>query len=240
MRYAYSVPMYKAVRFIMPDNSSNIISLMPGSSTTVDMHIAGGIALPVMEHFYTLQGEGYHQGRAAYFIRLGGCDVGCVWCDVKESWDASAHPVVLISDVISRAKNSGAQIAVVTGGEPAMHDLTELTGALKAEGLRTHLETSGAYPLTGTWDWVCFSPKKFKAPDPSLYLLADELKVVVYNKSDFQWAEEISSKVKSSCKLYLQPEWSKEKEMLPLIITYCKKNPRWRISLQIHKYMNIP
>ncbi|MBX2964374.1 MAG: radical SAM protein [Cyclobacteriaceae bacterium] len=193
-----------------------------------------------MEDFYTIQGEGFYQGHAAYFIRLGGCDVGCVWCDVKESWDASVHPSVSVAEMVSRAKISRSNIVVITGGEPAMYDLTELTATLKTEGLRTHIETSGAYPLTGKWDWVCFSPKKFKAPDPSIYPLADELKVVVYNKSDFQWAEEFSGKVKPSCKLYFQPEWSKEKEMLPLIIDYIKANPNWRMSLQVHKYMNIP
>jgi len=193
-----------------------------------------------MEDFYTIQGEGYFQGHAAYFIRLGGCDVGCVWCDVKESWDAAAHPQVSVSEMVDRAKSSGSNIAVITGGEPAMYDLTELTTALKAEGLRTHIETSGAYPLTGTWDWVCFSPKKFKAPDSSVFIQSHELKVIIYNKSDFSWAEEFAEKVNTSCKLFLQPEWSREKEMLPLIIDYVKQNPKWRISLQVHKYMDIP
>ncbi len=193
-----------------------------------------------MEDFYTIQGEGYFQGHAAYFIRLGGCDVGCVWCDVKESWDAAAHPVVSVNEIVERAKSSGGNIVVITGGEPAMYDLMELTTDLKAEGLRTHIETSGAYPLTGTWDWVCFSPKKFKAPDASIYPQCHELKVIIYNKSDFSWAEEFAEKVNSSCKLFLQPEWSREKEMLPLIIDYVKQNPKWRISLQVHKYMDIP
>jgi len=196
--------------------------------------------LPLMEDFYTIQGEGYFQGHAAYFIRLGGCDVGCVWCDVKESWDAAVHPQVSVSEMVDRAKSSGSNIAVITGGEPAMYDLTELTTALKAEGLRTHIETSGAYPLTGTWDWVCFSPKKFKAPDSSVFIQSHELKVIIYNKSDFSWAEEFAEKVNTSCKLFLQPEWSREKEMLPLIIDYVKQNPKWRISLQVHKYMDIP
>jgi organic radical activating enzyme len=196
--------------------------------------------LPLMEEFYTIQGEGFYQGHAAYFIRLGGCDVGCVWCDVKESWDASLHPPTNVHDIASRAKASGGKIAVVTGGEPAMYDLTELTSALKQSGLKTNIETSGAYPVTGYWDWVCFSPKKFKAPHPSVYDQADELKVIVYNKSDFAWAEEFAEKVRSSCQLFLQPEWSKEKEMLPLIIDYVKANPQWQVSLQVHKYMNIP
>lgn len=193
-----------------------------------------------MEDFYTIQGEGFYQGHAAYFIRLGGCDVGCVWCDVKESWDADQHPKVAIEELVSKAKSSGSKIAVITGGEPAMYDLGRLTELLKQAGLRTHIETSGAYPLTGTWDWVCFSPKKFKSPHPSVYSLADELKVIIYNKSDLKWAEEFAGKVNPGCKLFLQPEWSKEKEMLPLIIDYVKAHPEWRISLQVHKYMNIP
>jgi 7-carboxy-7-deazaguanine synthase len=193
-----------------------------------------------MEDFYTIQGEGHFQGHAAYFIRIGGCDVGCVWCDVKESWDASVHPHVAIEEMVSRAAASGCGMAVITGGEPAMYDLTGLTHALKDAGLRTHIETSGAYGLSGTWDWVCFSPKKFKRPVPSVYPLADELKVIIYNKSDFQWAEEFAYNVRSDCKLFLQPEWSREKEMLPDIIAYVKANPKWRISLQVHKYMDIP
>ncbi len=193
-----------------------------------------------MEDFYTIQGEGYFQGHAAYFIRLGGCDVGCVWCDVKESWDADTHPKVSVDEMVKRAKESGTEIVVITGGEPALYDLTLLTTELKKAGLRTNIETSGAYALTGTWDWVCFSPKKFKAPDASIYPLANELKVIIYNKSDFNWAEDFAKEVKPECELFLQPEWSKEKEMLPLIIEYVKANPQWKVSLQIHKYMNIP
>jgi 7-carboxy-7-deazaguanine synthase len=196
--------------------------------------------LPLMEDFYTIQGEGFYQGHAAYFIRLGGCDVGCVWCDVKESWDAAAHPLVSVTEIAEKARTSGTKIVVVTGGEPAMYDLTILTQTLKEAGLRTNLETSGVYPLTGIWDWICFSPKKFKAPHSSVFGKADELKIIVYNKSDFSWAEEFASKVRSESKLYLQPEWSREKEMLPLIIEYVKANPKWEVSLQIHKYMNIP
>jgi 7-carboxy-7-deazaguanine synthase len=196
--------------------------------------------LPVMESFYTIQGEGFYQGNAAYFIRLGGCEVGCVWCDVKESWDASAHPLVDIDEIVAGAKSSGAEIVVITGGEPAMYELTLLTNALRLSGLRTNIETSGVYPLTGVWDWICFSPKKFKAPDPSIYAVANELKIIVYNRSDFDWAEEHAGKITSECELYLQPEWSREKEMVPLIIDYVKANPQWKISLQIHKYMNIP
>lgn len=193
-----------------------------------------------MEDFYTIQGEGFYQGHAAYFIRLGGCDVGCVWCDVKESWDANAHPLVSVNEVVARAKASGTKLVVITGGEPAMYDLSNLTKSLQQAGLQTNIETSGVYPLTGTWDWVCFSPKKFKAPDPSIFKQANELKVIVYNKSDLSWAEEFAEKVSANCKLFLQPEWSKEKEMLTLIIAYVKANPKWEVSLQIHKYMNIP
>lgn len=196
--------------------------------------------LPLMEDFYTIQGEGFYQGHAAYFIRLGGCDVGCVWCDVKESWEADAHPLVSVDEMVQRAKQSGTKLIVITGGEPAMYDLSLLTKSLQQAGLQTNIETSGVYPLTGVWNWICFSPKKFKAPDPSIFKQANELKVIVYNKSDFNWAEEFAEKVNAGCKLFLQPEWSKEKEMLPLIIEYVKANPKWEVSLQIHKYMNIP
>ena len=212
----------------------NPISVSPNRTS------ATGKSLPLMEDFYTIQGEGFYQGHAAYFIRLGGCDVGCVWCDVKESWDANVHPLVSVEEMVQRAKASGTKLVVITGGEPAMYDLTNLTNSLQKVGLQTNIETSGAYPLTGTWNWVCLSPKKFKSPDPSVFVFANELKIIVYNKSDFAWAEEFAQKVSPSCKLYLQPEWSKEKEMLPQIIEYVKANPKWEVSLQIHKYMNIP
>lgn len=193
-----------------------------------------------MEDFYTVQGEGFHQGAAAYFIRLAGCDVGCVWCDVKDSWDAATHPLVDVPTMAQRAHDSGSEIVVVTGGEPAMYELTALTEALNASGLRTHIETSGVYPITGSWDWVCFSPKKFKAPHHTSFDKADELKIVIYNKSDIAWAETLAARVRPYCHLFLQPEWSVEKEVLPMIITYVKENPKWKISLQVHKYMNIP
>lgn len=196
--------------------------------------------LPLMEDFYTIQGEGTFQGSAAYFIRLGGCDVGCVWCDVKESWDADAHPLVGIDEMVSRAANSGTKIVVITGGEPLMYDLTELTAAVRNRGMRTHIETSGAYPMSGNWDWVCFSPKKFKAPHPSVFGQANELKVVVYHKSDIEWATGFVSQLNPDCQLFLQPEWSRHDEVLPLIVNFVKDNPRWQVSLQIHKYMNIP
>lgn len=196
--------------------------------------------LPIMEAFYTLQGEGAHTGRAAYFIRLGGCDVGCVWCDVKESWDADDHPKTAIASIVQSALAHPGRLAVITGGEPLMYDMTELTSALQAAGFQTNIETSGAYPISGYWDWVCFSPKKFKAPHPSIYPAADELKVIVYNKSDFAFAEAHAAQVGPHCKLLLQPEWSRHEQMLPLIIDYIKDNPRWQISLQTHKFMNIP
>ena len=197
-------------------------------------------SLPVMEDFYTLQGEGFHQGKAAYFIRLGGCDVGCVWCDVKDSWDAEKHPKLKIESLKLKAKETPAEIVVITGGEPLMHDLTELTKELQAAGLKTHIETSGAHPLSGSWDWICLSPKKFKAPLPGIVPLANELKIVVFNKSDFDWAEKYAALVSPSCKLFLQPEWDKAAEITPLIIEYIKAHPQWELSLQIHKYINVP
>ena len=193
-----------------------------------------------MEHFYTLQGEGYHQGRAAYFIRLGGCDVGCVWCDVKESWDADKHPKYQIKDLIAEVKKTVSEIVVITGGEPLMHNLDTLTRELQKAGLKTHIETSGAHPLSGQWDWICLSPKKFKAPLAEILPAANELKIVVFNKSDFDWAEKYAAIVSPSCKLYLQPEWDKSTEMTPLIIDYIQNNPKWELSLQIHKYINVP
>lgn len=196
--------------------------------------------LPVMEHFYTLQGEGMHQGRAAYFVRLGGCDVGCVWCDVKESWEASHHPKMEIETIVSTIKKTPTEIVVITGGEPLLHNLTELTEELKKAGLRTHMETSGSSPLSGSWDWITLSPKKFKAPLQEVLPFANELKIVVYNKSDFAWAEKYAAEVSPQCKLYLQPEWSKADAITPLIIEYIKQNPQWQLSLQIHKYINVP
>ncbi len=197
-------------------------------------------SLPLMEDFYTIQGEGFYQGTAAYFIRLGGCEVRCVWCDLKDSWDVDAHPKVEVKQIAAKAKASGSKIVVVTGGEPTMHNLSALTQELKLAGLRTHIETSGAYPITGDWDWVCFSPKKFKPPHSSVSEKADELKVVIFHKTDFAWAEEFAKKVKPDCELFLQPEWSKEKDILPQLIEYVKTNPQWKISLQVHKYMDIP
>ena len=193
-----------------------------------------------MEHFYTLQGEGFHQGRAAYFIRLGGCDVGCVWCDVKDSWDASEHPVFNIEELIFNIEKTAAKLIVITGGEPLMHNLDALTATLKAKRYELNIETSGAHPLSGTWDWICLSPKKFKAPLPGILPLANELKVVVFNRSDLAWAEQYAALVSQSCKLYLQPEWDKASIVTPMIIEYIKEHPQWELSLQIHKYINVP
>lgn len=198
------------------------------------------VRLPVMEHFYTIQGEGFHQGRAAYFIRLGGCDVGCVWCDVKESWDVSVHPPYSVEQLLAEVKKTPATIVVITGGEPLMHNLDALTETLQEAGLKLHIETSGAHPFSGSWDWICLSPKKFKAPLEPILHLAHELKVVVYNKSDFDWAEKYAAQVRPGCKLYLQPEWEKAATVTPLIVEYILENPQWELSLQLHKYIHVP
>lgn len=198
------------------------------------------LKFPLMESFYTLQGEGFHQGKAAYFIRLAGCDVGCVWCDVKESWDKNLHKEISVEEIITNAKMNPARIAVITGGEPAMYNLDDLTSRLHEENFFTHIETSGAYPITGEWDWICVSPKKFKSPLSENIARANELKVIIYNKSDFAWAEKNASLASASCKLYLQPEWSKSSIITPLIVDYIKQHPQWELSLQIHKYINVP
>ena len=193
-----------------------------------------------METFYTLQGEGFHQGKAAYFIRLAGCDVGCVWCDVKESWDEDLYPLQSIEEIVSKAKQNPARLAVITGGEPTLYNLEMLTSQLKEEGFSTNIETSGSSPLTGSWDWICLSPKKFKPPLSGILKKANELKIIVFNKSDFHWAEKYAAQVSPSCRLYLQPEWSKSEIVTPLIIDYIKQNPKWQLSLQIHKYIHVP
>jgi 7-carboxy-7-deazaguanine synthase len=206
------------------------------------------ITLPVMEQFYTLQGEGNFTGKAAYFIRLAGCDVGCVWCDVKDSWDASKHPQFSVEEIVAAAKIEVAKfvttgkmpIVVVTGGEPLLHNLNEITTQLKAAGFATNIETSGSSPLSGNWDWICLSPKKFKAPLPQILMQAHELKIVVFNTSDFLWAEQYAAQVNPTCKLYLQPEWDKAAEITPLIVNYIKCNPQWQLSLQTHKYIGVP
>jgi organic radical activating enzyme len=193
-----------------------------------------------MELFYSLQGEGYHQGKAAFFIRLAGCDVGCVWCDVKDSWDASKHPVLSVEEIVAAATAHPSRIAIVTGGEPLLHQLDPLTTALRAAGFQTHIETSGSSPMSGSWDWVCLSPKKFKAPLPESVKAADELKVVVFNKSDFDWANSFVNDLAADCKKYLQPEWEKSDAMTPLVIEYIKQNPSWELSAQLHKYIQVP
>jgi organic radical activating enzyme len=193
-----------------------------------------------MEMFYTLQGEGYHQGKAAYFIRLAGCDVGCVWCDVKESWDASKHPVFSVEEIVSNALAHPARLAIITGGEPLLYNLDALTTALKKVGFELNIETSGSSPMSGNWDWVCLSPKKFKAPLTESIQAASELKVVIFNTHDFEWAETYAKQVSPSCKLYLQPEWDKSNEITPLVIEYIKAHPKWELSAQLHKYIQVP
>ena len=198
-----------------------------------------GTLLPLMEAFYTLQGEGYHKGSAAYFIRIGGCDVGCHWCDVKESWDAERHPPTPIDQIVSSAK-SYSDTVVVTGGEPLMWNMDPLCQALHQLEIQVHIETSGAYPVTGSWDWFCLSPKKNKLPIDQAYACADELKMIIYNKDDFKFAEQQAKRVGAECKLFLQPEWSRREKLMPLIVEYVLQNPRWKASLQTHKYLNIP
>lgn len=207
-------------------------------TTEVEQLVNAGKMLPLMEAFYTIQGEGHHSGMAAYFIRVGGCDIGCHWCDVKESWDAEKHPPTAISELVLRAK-SHSNTVVITGGEPLMYQLAPITKALQRNDIKTHIETSGAHPLTGQWDWVCLSPKKRKLPTPEAYAQADELKVIIFNKHDFKFAEEQAAKVNGQCLLYLQPEWSVRQKMMPLIVDYILSNPQWKVSLQTHKYLNI-
>jgi 7-carboxy-7-deazaguanine synthase len=199
-----------------------------------------GIALPLMEEFYTIQGEGFHTGKPAYFIRVGGCDVGCHWCDVKESWDANLHPLTKTDQIVENALQHPARAVVVTGGEPSAFQMDYLTGKLKEKGVQTFIETSGSYPLTGNWDWICLSPKKTLPPKTENYSKAHELKVIIYNKDDFKWAEEQAGLVNKDCMLFLQPEWSKSNEMMPLIVDYVMSHPKWNVSLQTHKYMHIP
>jgi 7-carboxy-7-deazaguanine synthase len=202
--------------------------------------VAQGMVLPLMEAFYTIQGEGSFTGHPAYFIRLGGCDVGCVWCDVKDSWEAGKWPLVQVGEIVEEAMKYPARLAVITGGEPLMYDLGPLTRMLKERGFQVNLETSGAHPISGEFDWVCFSPKKFKPPVEGMYEKADELKVVVFHQSDFEFAEAHAAKVKEGCVKLLQPEWSKSSRFMEKIITYVKTHPEWRISLQTHKFMDIP
>ncbi len=202
--------------------------------------LEGGLQLPLVEEFYTIQGEGYHTGKAAYFIRLGGCDVGCRWCDAKESWNPNIHPPVAVDIIVAHAVECAAKSIVITGGEPLMYELTPLTERLRSEGLEIFLETSGSHPMSGVFDWVCLSPKMRKAPLESAYQYADELKVVIERVEDIDWAVECAAKVRKGCRLYLQPEWSRSEEIMPLLVDYVKGHPEWLISIQTHKYMRIP
>lgn len=196
--------------------------------------------IPLMEHFYTIQGEGFYTGNAAYFIRLAGCDVGCVWCDVKESWTVEENQLMLMDDLVNEVLKYPGRLIVITGGEPLMYDLSFLTKKLKEKGFQINIETSGAYPISGELDWICVSPKKFKAPLKEVVEKANELKCIIFNKSDFKFAEDNARLTKSDCKLYLQTEWSKQEKILPLMIEYIKTNPQWKISMQTHKYLDIP
>lgn len=216
-------------------------NVVPSSLSASDQELLDkGMSLPLMEEFYTIQGEGFHTGKAAYFIRLGGCDVGCHWCDVKESWDANLHPLTAADQIVENTAKYPAKAVVVTGGEPSAFQLDYLTSKLKERGIQTFIETSGSHPLTGHWDWICLSPKKTLPPKAENYSKAHELKVIVHNKDDFRWAEEQAERVNPDCILFLQPEWSKANEMMPLIVDYVMNHPRWNVSLQTHKYMHIP
>lgn len=213
---------------------------LSGLSEEQQQLLDAGQLLPLMEEFYTIQGEGFNTGKAAYFIRIGGCDVGCHWCDVKESWDATIHPLTTADTIIENAIQNAGKAVVVTGGEPLQYNLDYLTKKLQQKGIQTFIETSGAFELSGFWNWICLSPKKTMPPLPEVYNMANELKIIVFNKHDFIWAQEQASKVNKDCKLYLQPEWSKRNEIVPQIVDFIKENPQWQVSLQTHKYMNIP
>ena len=206
--------------------------------TKINKDLLNGSSLPLMESFYTIQGEGYHKGSAAYFIRIGGCDIGCHWCDIKESWDVEKFPLVNVKSIVDSVKKNSNKV-VITGGEPLIYNMNPLTKKLKQLNISTHLETSGAYELTGVWDWICLSPKKNKLPINNIYSIANELKIIIYNKNDFLFAENLAKNTNPDCKLYLQPEWSKREKVMPLIVNYVLKNNHWKVSLQTHKYLNI-
>ena len=206
--------------------------------TKINKDLLNGSSLPLMESFYTIQGEGYHKGSAAYFIRIGGCDIGCHWCDIKESWDVEKFPIVNVESIVDKVKKNSNKV-VITGGEPLIYNMNPLTKKLKQLNISTHLETSGAYELTGDWDWICLSPKKNKLPINNIYSIANELKIIIYNKNDFLFAENLAKNINPDCKLYLQPEWSKREKVMPLIVNYVLKNNHWKVSLQTHKYLNI-
>jgi organic radical activating enzyme len=199
-----------------------------------------GKQLPLMEEFYTIQGEGFHAGKPAYFVRIGGCDVGCYWCDVKESWNAEIHPLTSADEIVEHIALCPAKAVVVTGGEPLLYNLDYFCNQLKKHEIKTYLETSGFHPLSGSWDWICLSPKKQNPPLPEIFRKADELKVIIYDETDFDWAEKNAAQVSPDCFLCLQPEWSRRNQIMPLIVDFVKEHPRWNISLQIHKYMRIP
>ena len=206
--------------------------------TKINKELLNGSSLPLMESFYTIQGEGYHKGSAAYFIRIGGCDIGCHWCDIKESWDVEKFPLVNVKSIVDKVKKNSNKV-VITGGEPLIYNMNPLTKKLKQLNISTHLETSGAYELTGVWDWICLSPKKNKLPINNIYSIANELKIIIYNKNDFLFAENLAKNTNPDCKLYLQPEWSKREKVMPLIVNYVLKNNHWKVSLQTHKYLNV-
>ena len=206
----------------------------------MDGELDKGIRLPLMESFYSIQGEGFYTGNSAYFLRIGGCDVGCNWCDVKESWNPDMHPLTMVDDMVKGVLDYPTETVVVTGGEPLSWNMNYLTSSLKKKGFKIHLETSGGYKLSGEWDWICLSPKKFQKPLNTIKPLADELKVIIRNKHDFKWAEEQREGIRQDCRLYLQPEWSNKEKMLPFIIAYVMKNPDWNISIQTHKYLEMP
>jgi len=199
-----------------------------------------GTNLPIVEEFYSIQGEGCNTGKAAYFIRVGGCDIGCSWCDTKYSWNADLHPMVDIENIMKNIRECGADSVVVTGGEPLMWNMDPLCRLLRSNGISTFLETSGAYPLTGSWNWITLSPKKGMPPLTDIWQVADELKVIVEDGIDFEAAEMYSKKVNEKCRLLLQPEWSRFKEIIGVITEYVKKNTKWAVSLQAHKFMQIP
>jgi len=205
-----------------------------------DLIAAKGLELPLVEEFYTIQGEGYHTGKAAYFIRIGGCDIGCRWCDSKLTWDPRIHPLVHIDTIVANALKTAAHAVVVTGGEPSLYNLEPLTEKLKVHGIKTFIETAGAKPLTGIWDWICLSPKRQAPPVEQYYKIADELKVIIYEDEDYRWAEQVAAKVTQECKLYLQSEWSRYEQNIPIMVEYVKAYPKWNISLQSHKFMHIP
>lgn len=206
----------------------------------MDEMFENGKKLPLIDEFYTIQGEGFHMGKPAYFIRIGGCDIGCNWCDTKISWRADKHKLAKVERIAETAERSASGVIVVTGGEPTTYNLEPLSDALSEKNVDLHLETSGAYPLTGEWDWICLSPKKQQPPQNDIYALANELKIIVESEDDFEWAEENAKLVNSDCKLYLQPEWSKRSELTPKIVEYVKKNIKWSVSIQAHKFMKIP